>query len=629
VFCIFLFSGFYIYYNTNIANVFQGSDQHARKQADYEKLFGQYDHLVQPKIVESNISVDLFPSHRGFKTEGYYYLKNKSRQQIQDIHIQYSMDQQLIVDYLKFDRGTTIKQSNPIFRYHIYRLSDPLMPGDSVKMSFKLSFVTRGFVEGGSNTDVVYNGTFFNNTYFPSLGYNRHFELKDLADRKKYGLNEKDQLRRPSDQMKKTANAFGDDAGYIRFEIVVSTEGDQTAIAPGRLLREWKKDGRNYFHYKTDVPISNSYSVVSERYRVKRDRWKDVSLEIYYHTGHEFNLDKMMKGMKDALNYCADNFSPYQFNQLRIVEFPRYQTFAPSYSSTIPYSENISFILKAKHPQDLDMVYYVTANEVAHQWWGQQVIGADARGSAMLSDGMSQYTALMVMKHTFSTEVVERYLKYELDNYLKGRTQGRVKESPLLSVSDQPYVSDNKSSLIFFALQDYLGEDNLNHAFKEYNKLWAFKDAPYPSSVDLLEQIHKVTPDSLRYLLQDMFETVTLFENQALDAAYKESKKGKFELTLSVSCEKIRIDSSGRENSIPIYDWIDVGVYSTDSNGKEKLIYLKKEKVTKKNNLFVISVGERPSRAGIDPLHKLIDRHSDDNTIHVGQFIEITNLPVE
>ncbi|HEV8514862.1 MAG TPA: M1 family aminopeptidase, partial [Cyclobacteriaceae bacterium] len=520
-------------------------------------------------------------------------------------------------------------QSNPIFRYHIYRLSDPLMPGDSVKMSFKLSFVTRGFVEGGSNTDVVYNGTFFNNTYFPSLGYNRHFELKDLADRKKYGLNEKDQLRRPSDQMKKTANAFGDDAGYIRFEIVVSTEGDQTAIAPGRLLREWKKDGRNYFHYKTDVPISNSYSVVSERYRVKRDRWKDVSLEIYYHTGHEFNLDKMMKGMKDALNYCADNFSPYQFNQLRIVEFPRYQTFAPSYSSTIPYSENISFILKAKHPQDLDMVYYVTANEVAHQWWGQQVIGADARGSAMLSDGMSQYTALMVMKHTFSTEVVERYLKYELDNYLKGRTQGRVKESPLLSVSDQPYVSDNKSSLIFFALQDYLGEDNLNHAFKEYNKLWAFKDAPYPSSVDLLEQIHKVTPDSLRYLLQDMFETVTLFENQALDAAYKESKKGKFELTLSVSCEKIRIDSSGRENSIPIYDWIDVGVYSTDSNGKEKLIYLKKEKVTKKNNLFVISVGERPSRAGIDPLHKLIDRHSDDNTIHVGQFIEITNLPVE
>src|SRR5260221_10839614 len=147
------------------------------------------------------------------------------------------------------------------------------------------------------------------------------------------------------------------------------------------------------------------------------------------------------------------------------------------------------------------MAYYVTAREVAHQWWGQEVIEADAKGSATLSEGMSQYSALMVMKHAFSTEIVERYLKYELDGYLRGRAQGRKREYTLLSVEDQSYVYSNKASLIFFALQDYLGEENLNHAFKEFNELWAFHDAPYPSSVDLVKQIHKVTPDSLRYLL--------------------------------------------------------------------------------------------------------------------------------
>jgi ABC-type transport system involved in multi-copper enzyme maturation permease subunit len=628
--CIFLFSGFYIYYNTTITNEFEGANTHTKKQADYEKLLNRYNHFVQPKIVESNISIDLFPSRRDFIAEGYYYLKNKSPQSIQDIHIQYPMDHPLNVDYLKFEGEAKIKEGHPIFRYYIYTLCNPLQPGDSVKMSFKLSFLTKGFVEGGSNTDIVYNGTFFNNTYFPSLGYNHHFELKDLADRKKNGLKEIDQLPDYYNPEGKTVNAFGDDADRIRFEMIVSTEGDQTAIAPGYLQHEWKKNNRNYFHYKTNGPISNYYSIVSGRYAVRRDQWKDVSLEIYYHRGHEFNLDKMMKGMKDALRYCADNFSPFQFRQLRILEFPRYQTFAPSYAYTIPYSENISFILKAKHPnEDLDIAYYVTAHEVAHQWWGQQVMEADAKGGAMLSEGMSQYTALMVMKHTFPSEVVERYLKYELDNYLKGRAQSRTREYPLLSASNQSYVSYNKSSLIFYALQDYLGEDNLNHAFKAYNKLWAFNDSPYPSSVDLLKQIHQVTPDSLRYLLHDMFETVTLFENQSVVAAYKESKKGWFELTLSVSCEKIRIDSSGREKTIPLHDWIDVGVYATDSNGKEKLIYLKKHKVTKKNNLFVISIREPPSRAGIDPLHKLIDRHSDDNTIHVGQFLELTNLPIE
>jgi aminopeptidase N len=334
--------------------------------------------------------------------------------------------------------------------------------------------------------------------------------------------------------------------------------------------------------------------------------------------------------MKDALDYCTANFSPFQFRQLRILEFPRYQTFAQSYANTIPYSEGIGFILKIKHPEkDLDMAYYVTAHEAAHQWWGQQVIEADTKGSEMLSEGMSQYSALMVMKHSFPAEIVERYLKYELDNYLRGRTIEKRNEAPLVLVEHQPHVFYNKSSLIFFALQDYIGEDNLNRAFSAFNKQWAFKDAPYPTSYDLLKEIHKVTPDSLLYILHDMFETVTLFENQALDAVYKEVKKGKFELTLSVSCEKILVDTLGRENNIPIDDWIDVGFYSTDSNGKEKLIYLKKHKINKKNNLFVISIGEKPNRAGIDPLHKLIDRHSDDNTTNVGQFIEITNLPVE
>ncbi len=233
------------------------------------------------------------------------------------------------------------------------------------------------------------------------------------------------------------------------------------------------------------------------------------------------------------------------------------------------------------------------------------------------------------MKHTFSTEVVEHYLKYELDNYLRGRTLEKKREYPLLSVGNQSYVYNHKSSLVFFALQDYLGEDNLNSAFRKYTKMWAFKDAPYPTSDDLLKQIHKVTPDSLRYLLGDLFETVTLFENKALDAVYKEDNQGKFELTFLASCEKMRVDSTGEENNIPINDWIDVGVYAMDADGKEKLIYLKKHKIEKKNNVFIISITEKPSRAGIDPLHKLIDRHSDDNTIHVGQFIEVTNLPIE
>ncbi|HLZ17227.1 MAG TPA: hypothetical protein VKQ08_09310, partial [Cyclobacteriaceae bacterium] len=289
--CIFLFSGFFIYYNTNIINRFMGSGAYKERQANYEKQLAKYRNFPQPKIVATNINVDLFPAGRDFIAEGYYYLKNKSHQPIQQIHVQGSLDDQLKLDRLIFDRDAKIREGHKEFYYTIYELSRALQPGDSLKVNFKLSFSTKGFVEGPSNTDIVFNGTFFNNTYFPGIGYDAHLELTDPDDRKKYALPKKDLLAKPGDLKERDVSTHGDDADHIRLEMIVGTSGDQTAIAPGFLQRVWKKNGRNYFHFKTPEPIRNFYSVFSGRYRVRKDQWKDVNLEIYYHPGHEFNLN--------------------------------------------------------------------------------------------------------------------------------------------------------------------------------------------------------------------------------------------------------------------------------------------------------------------------------------------------
>ena len=46
----------------------------------------------------------------------------------------------------------------------------------------------------------------------------------------------------------------------------------------------------------------------------------------------------------------------------------------------MPYSESVGFIANLNHPDDIDMVYYIVAHEMAHQWWAHQVIGANMRG---------------------------------------------------------------------------------------------------------------------------------------------------------------------------------------------------------------------------------------------------------
>lgn len=57
----------------------------------------------------------------------------------------------------------------------------------------------------------------------------------------------------------------------------------------------------------------------------------------------------------------------------------------------------------------------MTAHEVAHQWWGHQVGAANVQGSAIISESLSQYSALMIMEKKYGPEKIRKFLKYELD----------------------------------------------------------------------------------------------------------------------------------------------------------------------------------------------------------------------
>ncbi|MEZ4773310.1 MAG: M1 family aminopeptidase [Bacteroidia bacterium] len=624
----FTVSGCYIFYNTNVLNEYHNSDERDKQLADYEKTLKKYQDIPQPKIVETGLNVDIFPYDRDFDVKGYYILKNKNDVSVSHIHIQHSPEPGMNIKALTFTRvdtmpavKTVISENYPDYKYFVYEITPPLAPGDSLRMDFTGEFRTQGFVEGGSNTSIVFNGTFFNNNYFPGIGYEPGAELADDDDRKKHDLPKKERMRERNDPIGQKINLVGDDADHIRFEITMSTSEDQIAIAPGYLQKEWQEDGRRYFHYKMDAPMFNYYSMLSARYEVQREVYEvpnvgPVNLEIYYNKGHEYNLGRMMEGMKHSLTYYSTHFSPYQFRQMRILEFPRYGTFAQSYANTVPFSEGIGFIMDIKE-DDVDMAYYVTAHEMAHQWWGHQVTEAQVKGNAMLSETMSQYSALMVMKEKYPPEMMQKFLKYELDRYLRGRAAETKKEMPLELVEAQGYIHYRKGSLVMYALQDYISEDSVNAALHRYVKDWAWREDRYVTSDILLDYFRQVTPDSLQYIITDLFETITLFENRTKTAAYETLSDGKYKISLDIETIKYRADSLGNETEIPVNDLMDIGVFGKTAAGKDTLIYLQKHRIRGKENHFEIEVGAKPVKAGIDPINKLIDRNPEDNVKEV------------
>jgi len=610
--------GAYIYYNTNVLNPYRDEFARGELQANYEKAYKSFENAPQPKIIASRVNVDIYPYQHELRTSGTFTLRNKTGAPQSEVYIGL-----LEAATIRKLQGSIPMRAGDVRRdlgWLPYTLERPLAPGETMTLDFEIDYLPDGFTNDGARTLVVDNGTFVNSQLFPALGYQAGVEITNDNERKKHGLaprpNRMPDLDDPVNRMR---NYISGDADWIDFEATVSTAEDQIALAPGYIQKEWVENGRRHFHYKMDVPILNFYAFLSARYAVKKGEWEGaqgkVPIEVYYQPGHEYNVDGMILAVKDSLDYYTRAFSPYQHKQVRILEFPRYASFAQAFPNTIPFSESIGFIAKVdpKDPKDVDYPYYVTAHEIAHQWWAHQVIGANVQGATMMSETLSQYSALMVMKKKYGDAKMKRFLKYELDNYLVGRATERKREQALFRNENQPYIHYRKGSLVMYALQDFIGEENVNRALAAYVKKVAYQEPPYTTSRELLAELRAVTPPEYLYIIEDLFETITIYENRAVSATYKEAGPGRFEVTLKVFAKKMRSDESGAVKDVPMDDFVDIGVLGPD----DKPLYLKKHRIKSGETELRIEVAEKPERAGIDPVVKLIDRRSDDNTVAV------------
>ena len=141
-------------------------------------------------------------------------------------------------------------------------------------------------------------------------------------------------------------------------------------------------------------------------------------------------------------------------------------------------------------------------------------------------------------------------------------------------------------------------------------------DEPYPDTRLLVAALRAQTPPEFQYLIDDGFDRVVLYDNKAVSATSRRLPNGKYEVTLDVQARKVQADSNGVESPMPLADYVDIGVFKGKA-GEEQPLSMQLVKLTAERRRFTIVVDERPTRAGIDPYNKLIDRDADDNMIDV------------
>lgn len=617
--------GAYSYYNLKVLNQLEDGNYVQKLSADAEKKYGKYIGKPHIQVTDLKVFVDIFPDDRSVKAKGEFTVTNKFDTPIDTLlmNIGFPIADTKITKVVYNDTELKPFLSDDAFRMFIYKLPTTLHPKDTASLVIETKAVTHGF-SSDTETSILTNGTFFRDAIFPSFHYERG--LTDNGVRKKYDLEELDYLYPPrTDSLALKTNLFNEDADFLNFEAIVSTKKDQTAIAPGTLTKKWVENDRSYFQYKLENKADYFFSFVSAAYDIENDSWtapsgKKVAIEIYHSPKHKKNLAHFIRGVKVALAYNSKNFLEYPYSVLRVIEFPAHSNFAQSFITTIPYSEDFGFVADFSKADSYNYAFRVTSHEVAHQWWGHIVTPSKTSGANIISETLAEYASLMTMKQEYGENGIKAFLKNSLDTYLSGRQFSFKPERSLMNVETGQYIWYEKGSMIMYDLQDVMGEDVVNKGLKNFLEEFKFNNKGfYPSSEDLYKAIYAVTPDSLKYKVDDGFKDIVLYENRVLEAKTKALDNGKWETTFTVNSKKIYYDDKGKEDRVDEQkNLVDIGLFGEDVINDDGVtiknpFYFQLKWLKSGDNIFTVITDKMPLKAGIDPYNKLIDRNSDDN----------------
>lgn len=618
---------------------YMNSDQREANQAKFERLVVDLFELPEPRITDVSVKADFFPSSQTAQFDGVYTIDNPHAVPISRTTVFSGVGPDNITR-LDIEGGQIIKgegiadelrDDHQVLMVHF---DPPLQPGESRTVTFTTQFKAPTLTNSSS---VARNGTFVNNTdallVFGNLGQGF---LSNPDTRRKYDLGERMQWPERDDmaaRRKHLLTSFSGFADYVDFDAEVCTVDSQIPVAPGKFRAETVADGRRCRTYKSINPILNFFSFLTAEYEVRTDVWSDdqgrsVDLEIYFHPDHDFNIDLMFGAMKTSMDTYHEVFSPYQYAQLRIMEFP-FASFAQAFAGTVPFSETIGFVQDpgdADDPKRVDFATYVTMHEIGHQWFAHQVIGAFAKGSNLLSEGLTENATMLAYERHYDFAKARRmHEERSTVQYLTSRTFERDDEPVLAEAEGQNYLNYNKTSWVFWGMRGIMGNEPVQRAVKRFLiEHGADKGAPYPTTLELISILKEEIDPQYHGLIEDYWNKITFWDlsfQQDVDVEIV-ANGDSFTVTVPLSVDKkYASEEDGKETSVSEIDdaaldeFIQIGFYAEDPEDDlgANPMQLETVRINEANSTITVTLDVRPTHIVLDPARRLIERNINDN----------------
>jgi ABC-2 type transport system permease protein len=576
-----------------------------------------------PTVTDVTTTFDLYPKDAKFNIKGNYKMVNNNLNNIVDINVDFldltnlkniTFDVPVIEANSKDYPDSEVKLSKDL-GVRKYRFVTPLEPQQTINMQFEIDYKRNWYSSNDNfeNRTIQKNGTFFDNSTLPTIGFNfQKLAVGNFKDNK--------ELKEFTSNTNLNKNLFSNFSNFINFNTTIITESDQIAVAPGtKISEESVSDGRKKYVYNNPKMLFFA-NILSSRLNVRTENFEGVKIEIYHHPDHTINLDQIMAGAKDTLSYMKTNIGPYPLDYLRIVEFGSGE-YAQSFSGTVSIGDNI-FIAKAEpnNPKKLNYPYYITAHEVAHQWWGHQVVGAQGKGTSFLTESLAEYSSNRVIAKKYGEEALFTYKKNNLDTYLTSRKifvdEKNEKQLGEVGYYDQQiFIHYQKGSIVLDNISKVLSEGGLNGLLKKYVE--ANKTPPPFADYKVLNQnILDATPDVSKPYVTESLNEVAVYDNSITKVNTIE-KDGQFISTIDLNLTKKKVvDDKFQPVQFPTQDYtIDTYSNTSSSNFMDgKFISRAVVNVPSGKQQVTITTATRPDNFVLDRDIKYIDTNIKNNS---------------